>query len=170
MSDMQSEDMREKMKKTNPSEYFKDLKKAFSFDVNISNSTIDSLTRPEMPVSIQYDLSFKPEEDIVYFNPLMVADVRKENPFKAAERSYPVEMPYCMDETYILNMQVPEGYKVDELPKQAKVTLNEDEGVFEYLIQQAGDRIQRRRKPLVERWLPIGEPHLFQRRDGEFRL
>ena len=49
-----------------------------------------------------------------------------------------------MDEIYILNMQVPAGYQVDELPKQAKVTLNEDEGSFEYLIQQSGDRIQLR--------------------------
>jgi hypothetical protein len=74
----------------------------------------------------------------------MAADVYKENPFKAAQRSYPVEMPYCIDETHVLNMQIPTGYQVDELPKQAKVTLNDDEGMFEYLIQQAGDRIQLR--------------------------
>ena len=41
-------------------------------------------------------------------------------------------------------MQIPAGYQLDELPKQAKVTLNENEGSFEYLIQQAGDRIQLR--------------------------
>ena len=97
-----------------------------------------------MPVAVQYQVSFKPEDDIWYFNPLLAADVYKENPFSAAERSYPVEMPYCIDKTYILSMQIPAGYQLDELPKQAKVTLNENEGSFEYLIQQAGDRIQLR--------------------------
>ena len=41
-------------------------------------------------------------------------------------------------------MQIPAGYQLDELPKQAKVTLNGNEGSFEYLIQQAGGRIQLR--------------------------
>jgi hypothetical protein len=144
MGEIQSAEMREKMEKSNPDEYFKDLKNEFSFDVNITNANIDSLKQPEMPVSVQYEISFKPEDDILYFNPLIAADIYTENPFKAAQRSYPVEMPYCTDKTYILNMQVPEGYQVDELPKQAKVTLNENEGSFEYLIQQEGDRIQLR--------------------------
>jgi hypothetical protein len=144
LGQMQSAEMRDKMKKSNPDEYFKDLKKNFTMDVDIHNATVDSIKQPDMPVAVEYDLSFKPEEDIVYFNPLMAADVYKENPFKAAQRSYPVEMPYCIDETHVLNMQIPTGYQVDELPKQAKVTLNDDEGMFEYLIQQAGDRIQLR--------------------------
>jgi hypothetical protein len=53
-------------------------------------------------------------------------------------------MPYCIDETYILNMEVPLVYKVDELPKPARVTLNNNEGIFEYLIQQSGNNIQLR--------------------------
>ena len=144
MSEMQSEDMREKMKKTNKEEYFKDVKKSFSFDANIDNKIIDSLDKPEMPVSVQYDISFKPEDDIIYFTPVLADGAYKENPFSAAERFYPVEMPYCTDETYILNMQVPAGYKVDELPKSARVTLNDKDGMFEYLIQQNGDNIQLR--------------------------
>jgi hypothetical protein len=144
MGGMQSTSMREKMKTSNPEEYFKDVRKTFSFDVGMSHETIDSLRQPEMPVSVQYDISFKPEDDIIYFTPVLSTNVRRENPFSAAQRFYPVEMPYCMDETYILNMEVPAGYKVDELPKPSKVTLNENEGMFEYLIQQSGNRIQLR--------------------------
>jgi hypothetical protein len=144
MGEMQSADMREKMKKTNTNDYFKNVKKSFSFDAEISNATIDSLKQSEMPVAVHYDFSFKPEDDILYFNPLMAADAYKVNPFKAAERFYPVEMPYCMDETYILNMEIPKGYKVDELPKSARVSLNENQGMFEYIIQQAEDHIQLR--------------------------
>jgi hypothetical protein len=139
-----SEMIRDEMKKSEADEYFKNIKKAYAFDIDMSNTVIDSLDKKEMPVSVQYNVAFDMKEDIIYFNPMMAADARKENPFKAAQRFYPVEMPYCMDETYILNMEVPVGYKVDELPKPARVTLNDNEGMFEYLIQQNGDLIQLR--------------------------
>ena len=144
MDEMQSQQMRSKMKKTTAEDYFKDVKKSFAFDVDINNTSIDSLKEPEMPVSVQYDMSFKPEDDLIYFTPILADGAYKENPFSAAERSYPVEMPYCIDETYILNMEVPTGYKVDELPKSARVNLNDNEGMFEYLIQQNDNTIQLR--------------------------
>ncbi len=139
-----SENMREKMKKTNKEEYFKDIKKAYPFEVNLSNTAIDSLDQKEMPVSVQYDINFHADEDIIYFSPMMTADAYKQNPFKAAQRFYPVEIPYCIDEVYILNMEIPSGYKVDELPKPARVSLNGGEGMFEYLIQAGGNNIQLR--------------------------
>ena len=151
MGHIGSKNMREKMKKTNNEEYFKSIKTAYPFEVTLSNTVIDSLEKKEMPVSVQYQLNFNAEEDIIYFNPMMTADAYKENPFKAAQRYYPVEMPYCIDETYILNMEVPAGYKVDELPKPARVSLNDNEGMFEYLIQQSGDRVQLRCRTKLNR-------------------
>jgi hypothetical protein len=144
MGQMQSIGLREKIKKSSQDDYFKDVKKSFSFDVNLSNEAIDSLKQPDMPAQVHYDISFKPEDDILYFNPMFPADAYKENPFKSAQRFYPVEMPYCIDETYVLNMEIPKGYKVDELPKSARVSLNGNEGMFEYLIQQSNDLIQMR--------------------------
>jgi hypothetical protein len=74
----------------------------------------------------------------------MMAEGYKDNYFKSAQRYYPVEMPYAMDEVYILNMEVPAGYVVDELPKSARVSLNDTDGMFEYLVSQSGDRIMLR--------------------------
>jgi hypothetical protein len=79
---------------------FADIKKTFLSDVDISNTNIDSLTQLDMPVAIRYDLSFKPEGDIIYFNP-MFPDAITENPFSAVERLYPVEMPSCTDESFV---------------------------------------------------------------------
>jgi hypothetical protein len=144
MGKMESAEMRKQMRTTAVEDYSKQLKKEYPFEVSIGNVIIDSLEQKEMPVAVDYDISFKPEEDIIYFSPMLSGNVQSENPFKAAQRSYPVEMPYCTDKTYILNMQVPAGYKVDELPKSARVSLNDNEGSFEYLIQQSGDNIQLR--------------------------
>jgi hypothetical protein len=111
-------------------------------DVNMTNTAIDSLNEREIPVAVHYDIDFKLNDNIVYFNPVAPSDIEKENPFKAAQRAYPVEMPYCSNKTYVFNMDVPAGYKVDELPKSTRVALNVDQGSFEYLVQQNNDHIQ----------------------------
>ena len=43
-----------------------------------------------------------------------------------------------------MNMEIPNGYQVDEIPKSAKVALNENDGIFEYLIQKGPTNIQMR--------------------------
>jgi hypothetical protein len=81
----------------------------------------------------------------------MLAEANKENPFKAAERLYPVEMPACFDETYIFNMEIPKGYKIEELPKSARVMLNDNEGMFEYIIGESGGRVQLRCRTQIKK-------------------
>ena len=137
--------IREKVKDKGEKEYFKTLQAAYTGDPVFSDTQIDSLKIPEEPVAVSYNFALKIDssEDLYYFNPLMT-EVYKENPFKAAERKYPVEMPHPIDETYVFNMDIPEGYTVDEMPKAAKVVFNDDEGFFEYLIAKDDERIQLR--------------------------
>ncbi len=151
LGNQESEGIRKKLLITKQEDFFKDIKKAYPADIEISNTEIDSLKIPEEPVAIKYDIKINfNDEDIVYFNP-MLAEVTKDNPFKAADRLYPVEMPSCFDEIYIMNMQVPTGYKVEELPKSARVKLNEEEGMFEYIFGQNGDQIQFRCRTVVKK-------------------
>ena len=122
--------------------FYNKIKAYYGTDFEVDNLSIDSLSQLEEPVSVKYDISFKlNEEDILYFNPVLVPFYR-DNPFSAVARNYPAEMPYKMDETFILQMDMPKGYIVDELPKSAKVSMNEDEGYFEYLISADKEKIQ----------------------------
>jgi hypothetical protein len=79
----------------------------------------------------------------MYLNPFF-GDAQLENPFKAADRKYPVEMPYTTDRLYLMNLEIPSGYEVEELPKSARVALNGDQGSFEYLIAKQDNVIQLR--------------------------
>jgi len=135
--------IRENIKESGEKEFTKKIETSYTGDESASNFEIDSLKRPDDPLQVAYDLRITPDpgSDIFYFNPMM-GEAYKENPFKAAERKYPVEMPFAMDETYTMNMEVPDGYVVDELPKSAKVLFNDDEGFFEYLIVKGTDGIQ----------------------------
>jgi hypothetical protein len=116
-------------------EFTQDLFKDYAMeDAEITNLTIDSLKKFEHPILLRYDLKIANKADVIYLNP-MFGEGYKENPFKADNRLFPVEMSSAIDRTHIASIQVPEGYVVDELPKSVRVKLNEaDEGGFEYII------------------------------------
>ncbi|HTE13315.1 MAG TPA: DUF3857 domain-containing protein [Chitinophagaceae bacterium] len=140
----ESFNLRKKLK-GDDKDYLKNIKSGNSFEINVTEAGIDSLKKPDMPASIHYEFSFKPaaDENIIYFNPMM-SEGYKENPFTSADRKYPVEMSYTIDEIYLLNMEIPKGYTAEEIPKSVKVAFNDDEGIFEYLVQKSDDGIQLR--------------------------
>lgn len=137
--------MRGKIAEQGKEGFFKTIKSSFTDNMEISGFEVDSLTQYEKPLRIKYDIALNNigSEDIIYFNP-MLGEAYKDNYFKSAERAYPVEMPYTIDETYVMNMQIPAGYEVDELPKSTKVALNEGEGAFEYIMVKNENMIQMR--------------------------
>jgi hypothetical protein len=111
----ESYSLRNRIKEKGQEQLFTDIKKTFISEIEISDTHIDSLDKYEEPLAIKYKFEVKPDkEDIVYLNP-MFGEGYKENPFKSAERFYPVEMPYTKDEMYLLQLEIPAGYVVDEL-------------------------------------------------------
>ncbi|WP_431215697.1 DUF3857 domain-containing protein [Puia sp. P3] len=154
--DQESYNFRQMMIKKDEKEYFKETQASFGDDLTLSNGRIDSLSAPELPVKLHYDfvLNNTAGASVLYINPMLWNDLRR-NPFTAAERKYPVEMPYTTDEVYIFSMEIPEGYAVDEMPKSAKVAFNGDQGMFEYLLEQQGAVIRMRcRLRLNKAWFP----------------
>jgi len=148
----ESKELRDRVKDKGQEQLQKDIKKDFGAEIVISNFQIDSLDKYENELGIHYDFDIKDEKaDIMYLNPLF-GEGYKENPFKSAKRFYPVEMPFAMDETVNLQLEVPHGYMVDELPQSLIVKLNEqDDGMFEYRLSQSGDNISLRSRILFKR-------------------
>lgn len=138
----ESQQLRDKLQKTTVNDFFKEITKSYSFTPSITNTEIENHKNYDLPITVKYDMSFNlGDEDIIYFNPLM-AEVTKENIFKAEKRLFNVEMPAAISETYILNMEIPKGYVVDELPKSIRSKLNENEGLLEYIISNREGLIQ----------------------------
>lgn len=147
-----SYDIRSRLKDKGKSAYFEELGKDAGEDLEITETAIDSINNYEEPLAIKYQFKLPADnEDIWYFNPTFNQGW-KQNPFKSAERLYPVEMPYGIDETYLLRMDVPAGYTVDELPRQLMVKLNaEDEGNFEYRVVESNGVISVRSRIRISR-------------------
>jgi hypothetical protein len=135
-------EIRKKMRTSDGEKNFRDqLRKGLMAEETVSDLEIDSLRLPDEPLVINYSYlaAMDSASDILYFTPIL-ADRMTENPFKDAVRIYPVEMPYARDVNYILTMDVPSGFVVEEMPKSQKVLLN-DGGYFEYILTQDDDQI-----------------------------
>ncbi len=148
----ESYSLRDRIKEIGKEQLFSDIKKGFNAEIEIAEPVIDSLNKYDYPIGIRYKFDMKMEDDdIIYFNP-MFGEGWKENPFKSAERQYPVEMPYTFDETYLLRLDIPKGYTIDELPKQIMVKLNEnDDGFFEYRLSESNGAISLRSRIKIKR-------------------
>jgi hypothetical protein len=137
--------IREQIKEKGKVNFFSGIKKAFNIEgIAIKNEFIDSLNKLDENIELGYEFEFTPEQaEVVYLNP-MFGEGQKDNPFKSANRFFPVEMPYPIDEVYIFNLEIPEEYIVEELPKSTKIMFNENEGFFEYIVSADAKKIQLR--------------------------
>ncbi len=148
----ESQTIREKIMEKGKDAFFKEIKRGYGDDIELTNPRVDSLDKLEENIDIAYDLKLDgTNTDLVYINP-MFGEGHKENPFKSEQRYYPVEMPYTSDETYVFNMIVPEGYVIDELPKSTVIKLNDaGDGKFEYLISESNGTISMRSRIQLKR-------------------
>ncbi len=137
--------IRKKVNEKGEAQLNQDIRNALPAEAALTEMKLDHLKDYEDKLSINYvvDAAEMANEEIIYINPLL-GERQKDNPFPAAERRYPVEMPYTFKETIIVNMMIPDGYQVDEMPKPTRVKLDNDEGMFEYLVQNDGATIQLR--------------------------
>jgi hypothetical protein len=144
--------LRNQIKDKGKEQLFNDIRKGFNEEIEIKNPAVDSLNNYDEPLRIRFEFDIRSDkEDIIYFNP-MLGEGWKENPFKSARRVYPVEMPYAIDEVYLVRLDIPAGYVADELPKQVMVKLNEaEDGLFEFRVSESGGTISLRSRIRLKR-------------------
>lgn len=122
--------------------YIEKFQKALGDPFTITSSAIDSLHANDVPIAVKLEVDFDfKNQDLIYFNPIWVDDF-KDNPFKSEVRNYPIEIPYGMNNMYIVSFAIPEGYTVDELPKNLTIKLNEkNDVVYNYKISYSDNVI-----------------------------
>lgn len=72
--------------------------------------------------------------DKIYLSPTLGLGQR-ENPFKNPERKANIDMGAPHDESYNLTFAIPPGYKVEEVPKSAKMAFGENALSFDYIVE-----------------------------------
>lgn len=104
----------------------------------IETSEFTGTDSSPLPFQVAYSLSI-PEAcaragDRMYLQP-MITEARTQNPFKEAERMYPVDFGAPIDETFNATYTLPAGFQVEELPKPILMTLPNNTGRFTYQVQ-----------------------------------
>ncbi|GAB4026701.1 transglutaminase domain-containing protein [Spirosoma koreense] len=76
--------------------------------------------------------------DRLYLRP-MLTEGHGVNPFKEAERLYPVDFGMQKEEVFTATYALPAGYQVEEMPKPVSMSLPENGGRFVYQVSQLAD-------------------------------
>lgn len=77
----------------------------------------------------------------IYIEPSLFLTVDK-NPFKLVDRKFPVDFATPWKESNRVFISIPQGYKIEQLPKPLAIGLPDNLGVFKYQIMQSGNKIR----------------------------
>ncbi|HSP39956.1 MAG TPA: DUF3858 domain-containing protein, partial [Gillisia sp.] len=114
-------------------------------NIVIANPEVENLDTPgtEIKETFSFELKDAVEQKNgkLHLKPMLHL-AEKENPFKSAERRYPITFEYPGSTTHTINIMVPEGYEVESLPESAIYQFKEDAGNFKYLVVQSGKFIK----------------------------
>lgn len=113
-----------------------------SIAASISDASYSNVKEIGEPLKGKFKCEFSEAaivaDDYIYLNPIVYSGF-DENPFKLEERTYPIEIPYPIEENLVLSIEIPEGYVVDELPEALNLGLPNQGGNFTYSFKQTGD-------------------------------
>ena len=79
--------------------------------------------------------------DLIYLPPTVHA-LFSDSPFDVESRDYPVDIPFPLKEQYILNVELPDGFAVEEVPESASYELPEHGATFKYSVNDRGGSVQ----------------------------
>lgn len=77
--------------------------------------------------------------DKIYINTL-IANPTEENPFKLADRKYPVDFGFKFKDSEMVVFNLPEGYEIEELPESFKAELPESKAMFLFSVKKIDDK------------------------------
>lgn len=100
---------------------------------------IDQILIEEFDVTV--DVSKQMGQDVLVLAPNII-DRISYNPFKAQERTYPVDMGFKSKTLYSVKLTIPDQYEIVEKPQNASLALPESAAKYRYVTQVNGNQIE----------------------------
>jgi len=124
---------RQEIKKFNSvDEYVEDMDSK-SANLRILKSEITGVDSVDQPISETYEVEIKEYKNLDHehlgFDPYIINRLIT-NPYKLAERDYPVDIGMPLTIRYTLTMHLPDGYTIENAPKNTNLTLPLSGGLF----------------------------------------
>lgn len=104
----------------------------------VKNYAIENLEDITKPLFQKWDMELDKgynNGDLIIFQPLYT-EVTSDNPFKLQKREYPVEFDYPVSETVVVKTVIPEGYKIESVPKNTTIKILNGAAYYDYKVTQ----------------------------------
>ncbi len=114
--------------------------------IRVDSSSFDNLENMGEQISFQTSLSIPSESvfdvngNLIYLKPFLFLALQ-ENPFKAEDREFPIEINYPYKRQYVTSLTIPEGYVIEEIPKNTQIQLPNNTGYYRFMVSQQGDKL-----------------------------
>ena len=117
---------------------------------NFPGLTIESYTYEDIdsvykPVKEIYEVSLTGYADIlgdmISVSPMLIEKLES-NPFKMENRKYPIDYGHLIRTRFILNIEIPAGYQIAEMPKATNMVLPDKSARFTYNTTVSNNNIQ----------------------------
>jgi len=139
---LEASNMRESYKDLGKEKYVKDFLAGKSWE--LTNSSFSNLEDPDKLANEVHEMTINDHAqtsgDVIYLNPYIIGRM-EENIFKSEQRLYPVDYSTPFDRIYLAKIMIPEGFVIEELPKQKLLALPSNGGKFVYSCSQIGNSI-----------------------------
>jgi len=120
--------------------YVKEETQSFAGTVSISESEMRNLDNPDTSLGIAYTFHIKSDKhNDQYFLNTDFIKFFKTNPFQAMERKLPIAFPYKVNYMYSLNVQLPNTFKLEEVPKSIIIKYADEDVVYKKLANYNED-------------------------------
>lgn len=130
----QSSSIKNRIKSEGEEKYKQELIDGFT-EGELVSIQFENLDSKEKGIVEKYDIKTKEgivvSGDNIYLNPFENSYL-SENPFKLDSRVFPVDFIYPQKRQVILNIEIPEGYAVEEMPQSVVTQFNEKAIVYSF--------------------------------------
>lgn len=134
---------RDKYIETEKSQFLETLENRYH-GMEISEFDVKNDKDVSKPIIESFKFSLESQADIIddkiYFSPLFFLRIN-ENPFRLETREFPVDYGYPSSTKYMINIDLPEGYKVEVIPKTIAMALPDNLGAFKYNISASETKV-----------------------------
>ncbi len=114
-------------------------------NVTLTKSSIQNLEEIDQILIEEFDVivdvSKQLDQDVLLLAPNII-DRISYNPFKAQERTYPVDMGFKSKTMYAVKLTIPDHYEVAEKPQNASLALPESTAKYRYVTQVNGNELE----------------------------
>lgn len=124
-------------------EKYKDMIDRNSNDFTIQNGGIENLDNLYQPLVEKFEIEVAldhADPNTLYLNPFLVERWTR-NPFVSNQRYYPVDFGAPVETVFMLNLEYPSSYTLDDMPQSAALTLPQNGGRFLFSVSNPENKI-----------------------------